>query len=127
MSDPNPNSNPDPSINPIFNPNPDPHKNKFKPDPEAIKKLNPKVFPELTRYQYKYTKSTQRRQLYILVEFTKIDDNNSRADWSLYVDDDMSDDKEPLVELTCSSKEFDDMIDRDREWERDDGELVIVK
>jgi hypothetical protein len=55
MSDPNPNSNPDPSINPIFNPNPDPHKNKFKPDPEAMAKLNPKVFPELAHCRSKYT------------------------------------------------------------------------
>lgn len=37
MSDPNPNSNPDPSINPIFNPN-HPHQNRFKPDPEAMAK-----------------------------------------------------------------------------------------
>ena len=50
MSDPNPNSNSDPSINPIFNPIPDPHKNKFKPDPGFMKKANPKVFAEHTPY-----------------------------------------------------------------------------
>jgi hypothetical protein len=71
----------------------------FKPLPEAMATRNPKVFPELTHYRYKYTKSTQRRQLFILVEFTMIDDNNRKADWSLYVDDDVRED-ESLIEMT---------------------------
>jgi hypothetical protein len=32
----------------------------FKPLPEAMAILNLKVFPELTRYRYKYTKSRQQ-------------------------------------------------------------------
>ena len=35
----------------------------FKPLPEAMATLDPKVLPELTRYRYKYTKS---RLQYIL-------------------------------------------------------------
>jgi hypothetical protein len=65
--------------------------------------LNPKLFPGLTRFRYKYTKSTQRRQLFILVEFMTIDDNNGKADWSLYVDDDVREDEEPLIEMTYDS------------------------
>jgi hypothetical protein len=75
----------------------------FKPLPEVMATLNPKVFPGLARYRYKYTKSTQRRQLFILVEFTTIDDANSKAEWSLYVDDDVREDEEPLIEMTYDS------------------------
>jgi hypothetical protein len=32
----------------------------FKPLPEAMATVNPKVFPELTRYRDKYTKSRQQ-------------------------------------------------------------------
>jgi hypothetical protein len=65
--------------------------------------LIPKVFPELTRYHYKYTKSTQRRQPFVLVEFTTIDGNNSKADWPLHVDGDVRENEKSLIEMTYDS------------------------
>jgi hypothetical protein len=90
----------------------DPSENKFKPDPEAMERFNPKVFPELTPY-YRYKYTNKRIGVYILGCHIGNGDDTGRVEWSLYLDDkNEDDDNESLVELThTTDKDFHNIVD----------------
>ena len=71
--------------------------------------------------------SNKRRGIYILACHIRNGDDTSRIEWSLYHDNDVYEDEEPLVELNNTTDEdFHNIVDGE-DWESEDIGLIIVK
>jgi hypothetical protein len=92
-----------------------------------MKRMNPKVFPELAHCRSKYT--NPRKNHIIIAYFIRNDDQegSTRVEWSLYQDDEIHVDQPPLVELTSTMEDFHKMLD-EGEWEKEGkGEDLVVR